>query len=419
MDLSNVKNTSSKQADFISTEIGTVCKKFGARDSGGKGEKKAMEYMAETVGKYADDVKTESYDVHPGAFMGWIYITVSLVLAALVCSFFLPILSIVFIVIGMLVMILEFVCYFQVVDFMWPKKQSQVITAIKKPTGEVKRRIYFTGHTDAAYEWTVNSFLGGKWFIAHFLISIVGVLYLFGVSIATTIIWAKGGTFASIMTVGSTTFIPSVISLLFFPLWVLLYDLSNPKVVAPGANDNLTGTYLSISILKALKEAKVDLENTEVGIILAGSEECGLRGSKAWAKMHAKELLEDEKNGIPTKIVVFDTICEDDYFMTNVKDLNGFVKSDDVVAKMVNDAFDELEIKHTPNGSVPLGATDSAAFSQAGLDAVAVTAMNHDLPIYYHTRHDKPELVNPACLEKGFKVAVQIIQNYDDAKYDK
>ena len=81
MDLNNVKNLSSKQADFISTEIGTVVKKFGARDSGSKGETKAMEYMAETVGKYADEVKTESYDVRPGAFMGWIYITVSLVLA--------------------------------------------------------------------------------------------------------------------------------------------------------------------------------------------------------------------------------------------------------------------------------------------------------------------------------------------------
>ena len=47
-----------------------------------------------------------------------------------------------------------------------------------------------------------------------------------------------------------------------------------------------------------------------------------------------KELLEDERNGIPTKIVVFDTICEDEYFMTNAKDLNGFVKSDDVVGRV-------------------------------------------------------------------------------------
>ena len=57
----------------------------------------------------------------------------------------------------------------------------------------------------------------------------------------------------------------------------------NENRVVDGANDNLTGCYMGIAILKELHDAGITLENTEVGVILAGSEESGLRGAKACA----------------------------------------------------------------------------------------------------------------------------------------
>lgn len=77
----------------------------------------------------------------------------------------------------------------------------------------------------------------------------------------------------------------------------------NEKRVVDGANDNLTGCYMGIAILKALKDEGIELENTEVGVILTGSEEAGLRGSKAWCEAHQGEFQD-----VPTFIVSYDTI---------------------------------------------------------------------------------------------------------------
>ena len=55
----------------------------------------------------------------------------------------------------------------------------------------------------------------------------------------------------------------------------------NKNRIVDGANDNLSGCYMGIAILKALKDNGIELENTEVGVILTGSEEAGLRGAKS------------------------------------------------------------------------------------------------------------------------------------------
>lgn len=151
MKLDKLKQNKGQSANYMFDFISHVTSAFGKRDCGSQGEKDAINYMANEAAPYADTVTTEKYDVHTLAFMGWIYITVTLILGAFAAAFFMPMLSLILIAVGMEIMILEFVLYRKVVDKLFPKRESLNMMAIKKPTGEVKRRVLIGGHADAAY----------------------------------------------------------------------------------------------------------------------------------------------------------------------------------------------------------------------------------------------------------------------------
>lgn len=403
MKLDKLKQNAKQSANFMFDFISHVTSTFGKRDCGSQGEKDAVNYMAQSVKPYADSVVTEPYTAHPLAFMGWIYITVTLVLAGFVCAFFAPLVSIILVVVGMLLMVLEFVLYRQVVDKLFPKRDSLNMMAIKKPTGDVKRRVIISGHADAAYEWTFNYLFGGKGFIAHFLISIIGILYFTAIAI-----WAciDGGMFA--MTANADILIALGVGGVFVPFWILMYILFNPRIVADGATDNLTGCAMGISFLKALSDEGITFENTEVGCICAGGEEAGLRGAKAWVKAHKNDFKD-----CPTTILCLDTIREDDHMLVNYKDMNGLVKCDPEATQLWLDAC-QKEGMPCKKGSVALGATDAAAYTAGGFKSVCVTAMNFNLPRYYHTRLDVAQDVNKDCLEKTFNVLCNFVESIDE-----
>lgn len=408
MNLDKVRATKKESAAYMVDEITHVIKTFGKRDPGSEGEKKAVEYMGDVLKNYCDEVSVEPFEVRPGSFFGWIYYTVTLVLAAVVSLFFVPILSIVFILLGVVIMIGEFVLYRKMLDKLFKAKTSHNLTAVKKPTGEVKRRIFFNGHPDATWEWTVNYHFGGAGFIAHFFISIIGVVYLFALCIWGALA-AVGGAY---VLSGGPLFIAALCSLVFVPFWIGMYFLSNSKVVVDGANDNLTGCYMGIAIMKALKEQGIEFENTEVGVILSGSEEAGLRGAKAWCEQHKNDFREPD---VETLIFAYDTLHEGKFLGVNKLDLNNFVKADPHASELFKNSADELGI--TCNYcSVPLGATDSAAFNQAGFKATGITAMDHNLQDYYHTRRDTYDNLDVECLADCFDVSVKVLENFDSGR---
>ena len=353
MDLNSVKANKAAAAEFMEAEITSVIKEFGKRGPGSEGEKKACEYMADTLRDLGcDDVKVEPFELHPAAFMGWIYITVTLILAAF-GLFFVPhfagrIVSVVLIVVGMVIMIGEFVMYRKVVDKIYPKKVSHNVTAVKKPTGEVRRRVFFNGHPDAACEWTFNYLGGGVLFGGHVIFSIIGVLYLLGVTIASFFV---EGILITQLALGTLCFVPA---------WLLMYIMWNEGQIVDGANDNLTGCYMGIAVLKALKDAGIELEHTEIGVLISGAEEAGLRGAKAWAAAH-----KDDYKDVPTYIIAYDTIRESKYLQVNKRDLNASVKADEDISRRFKAAADSLGV-NCLEGSVPFLRRDGLRGVQSG-----------------------------------------------------
>ena len=402
MDLGKIIAKKREAAEYMVKEITYICKNLGKRDPGSEGEKKACEYMAKVLKEDCgcDRADVESFSENPGSFFGWLFFTLTFVLAAVVLYFFAPIASVILIVLGLILALLQFGLYIKAVDIFFPKKTGHNVTAIKKCTGETKRRIIFNGHPDAAWEWPVNYALGGVGFEGHALIGFAGAFYYLILSIIQVAVNGSAG--ADISTpLGKA----GLWGLIFVPFIFGLYFMVNYRRVVDGANDNLSGCYMGIALLKALKDEGIEFENTELGVVLTGSEEAGLRGAKAWCEAH-----KDEFNDVPTFIYSFDTIHDPNFLMVNYRDLNATVKADTDASDLFMEAADELNIQCKRGMVPPLGgATDSAAFAQAGLRSAGITGLNHKLESYYHTRRDSYDNMNLDGLADCFAATVKVL----------
>ncbi|MBQ6600633.1 MAG: M20/M25/M40 family metallo-hydrolase [Clostridia bacterium] len=401
MDLKKIIDKKDIAAQYMIDEITHICTKFEKRGPGDLGEKQACEYCAEEMKKLGcDTVYVEGFKENPGSFFGWIYFTISCCFLAFASYFFMPALSIVFIAAGLLLCVLQFGLYKKAVDKFFKEKTGHNVAGFKKPTGEVKRRIIFNGHPDAAWEWPFKykfTYLG---FDIHMMVCFIGAFYTLGIAIANV---AGAIPENLVKPLG-------LIALIFFPFWFGLYFMWNRNRIVDGANDNLSGCYIGMAILKMLKDEGIELENTEIGVVLTGSEEAGLRGAKAWAGKHCKEF-ED----VPTFVYSYDTIAQNEQLMVNYRDLNATVKVDKDVSDLFMEACEELKIPVKKGFVPPLGgATDSAAFAQAGMRATGVTALNHALPDFYHTRLDTPDALNASCLADCFAASVKVLEMFDN-----
>ncbi len=409
MNLQSIIDKKNDAAKYMVSEITHICKDFEKRDPGSKGEQQACEYMADVLKNECgcERADVEEFKENPGSFFGWIYFTITFVLAAVAISFFYPLVSIILIAAGLLIVFLQFGLYKKFIDRCFPEKTGHNVTAVKSCKGEVKRRIFFNGHPDAAWEWPVNYKLGGVGFEGHAIICGVGAVYYLVVSI---ILVARNGLSYAAFDVSDVLGKLRLIGLVFVPFLIGLYWMWNENRVVDGANDNLSGCYMGIAILKALKEEGIEFENTEVGVILSGSEEAGLRGAKAWCEAHKGEF-----DDVPTFIFSYDTIHDPKYLMTNYRDLNGTVKADKDVSDLFMEAAKALDIPCKKGWVPPLGgATDSAAFAQAGFRATGITGLNHKLEDYYHTRRDTYDNMNEKGLADCFAISVKALEMFDD-----
>ena len=407
MDLGKIIEKKYDAAKYMVKEITHICTKIEKRDPGSIGEKKACEYMAKVLKEDCgcERADVESFKENPRSFLGWLFFTLTFVLAAIVLYFFSPVVSVILIVLGLLLALLQFGLYFKTIDKVFPEKTGHNVTAIKKCTGETKRRIIFNGHPDAAWEWPVNYALGGVGFEAHAIIGFAGAFYYLILAIIQLIQNGSVGADPS-TSLGKA----GLIGLIFVPFLVGLYFMVNYRRVVDGANDNLSGCYMGIALLKALKDEGIEFENTELGVVLTGSEEAGLRGAKAWCEAH-----KDEFSDVPTFIYSYDTIHDPKFLMVNYRDLNGTVKADKDASDLFMEAADELNIQCRKGMVPPLGgATDSAAFAQAGMRAAGITGLNHKLESYYHTRRDSYDNMNLDGLANCFAATVKVLEKFDE-----
>lgn len=417
----SVKNYQSERrmyTNYAARGIKKVCKEIGPRFSGSEQEKQSIEYFSEELKTCCDDVKVDSFSVHPKAFLGWIPMSgIIMIFASLIFFaaqffaitplFFVPaILSAVCIFFG----VTEFVFYNETLDPFTPKKTSYNTYGVRKASGETKRRIIFGGHADSSMEWRFSYYGGPKLLITVLGGSILGLAYVAVASVFAAVKTLINPEFVNSLTVDILSYI-ALGFIVFFILITFMYDKNR---IVEGANDDLSGCFTSLAVLKFMQDNDIRFENTEVVAICTGSEETGLRGAKDFINKHAEEF-----SDVETVFIAVDTVRDFDHMAIYNKDMSGIVKNDADVCKLMQEAG-KIAGYDIPFSTVSLGATDAAAFSKSkcGIKAASFAAMDPAPARYYHTRLDTHENIDMKTLEAGVGLCLETAFLFDEKGLD-
>ncbi len=396
-----------ESTNFTVREIRKVCKTIGPRAAGSESEDKAQDYILENCAKFADSAEKETFKLAPRAFMAWPWLGATVEIIAIllyIASAFVPqpmpryfqIGALALTGIILVLIALEFLFYKQVFDPFFKKAQSSNVLLTKKPTGEVKRRIIFSGHIDSAYEWRFTHWGGYKLLRAAIYSALGCLVVCLVLDILTIAVDFSDGVLFGFRIAEGVCIVGLCVGFVF----------DNPKLVVEGANDDLTGVFSSIAVLQFLTTNNISFENTEVIAVSMGSEESGLRGAKALAKAH-------KFDDVETVFVASDTVRDMEFMGVYNKDMSGTVKLDKNAVQLMLDAAHDAGLE-LPKMTVELGATDAAAMMQGGIPSVAFCAMDHSPAQYYHTRTDTADNLNIQTIEKGIEVLIRTALLFDE-----
>ena len=403
----SVKNYPSalrEMTNFSVRGIKKICKDVGPRPAGSEQEHEAQNLMAAELDGACDKVEIEPFDVHPGAFLGWILTDGIMMIAAIVLFFFgMSAIALALCALSLIFAIVEFLLYKKLLDPFFPKKTSHNVVAVRKPKGEVRRRIIFSGHADSANEWRFTYYGGSKLLVPIIGLSFVGILL--GLVLG---IWAVAAGHAFSAADSGALNVMRYVFLAWIPILFTTLFFENKKRPVMGANDDLTGCFISMAVVKYMQQHDIRFENTEVWVVLTGSEEAGLRGAKAFCKAHKNEL-----SDVETVFVGLDTIRDYDFAAVYSRDLTGTVKNDAGACALVKEATKQTGLD-LPYKSVFFGATDAAAVTQAGMKAVSVAAMDPAPAKYYHTRLDTADNLDIKTVEAVLGVALETAFLFDE-----
>ena len=415
-----------ENVDWAVREITNVIKRYGPRESGNENCLAAQKHIKKEMDTFCDETGFETYKMNPRAFLHFtktvsaltfVAITVLMLLTFLGIfenvgsyAFFVPQIIVGAIVIcSLLTAGLQLTLYKPFCDMFYKKKDANNFFAKRAPKGEVKKRIVICGHIDAAYEWRHTRYSTEKIHLMFPLMAItIGSLVISAIIAVISVIagFVDMGAFGDFMT-GYSFLFHGVTALAM----VTLFFYVDFKTIAPGANDNLTGTYAAVCALRMLDMAGVELENTEVVALITDGEEAGLKGTKAWAKDHKEEYV---NSGIKTAVLCVDTLADEGYLNVYSKDMNSLIKNDKEFSDLVLEAGREAGNDDMKKASIFMGASDSAAFSQAGIPATSLAAMDPAPAYYYHNSRDNYDILNPDVIKAGFDTVISTILKFDE-----
>lgn len=411
-------------------KITEIIKEIGPRESGSKETYAAQELLRKDLEKYADETHYEEYKMAPKAFLHFTKTVSAAVIGSTALGGILKYakpeklgklaknkalpnaLVAASTAGGLFVTVMEFLLYKQFCDVFYKKITGRNLVATRKAEEETKKRIVISGHVDSAYEWR-HIYYGKDKLMGPLMGATIGSAVI---SSVTSLIGTVASITKSNCPVGKF-FADKWYPFHFFTLLNMftLHAFVNFKVLAPGANDNLTGTLAAVTALKMLDDAGIRFKNTEVVAMITDGEEAGLRGAKQFAIDHYKEFVED---GVETSVLCVDTLTDREYLNVYNRDMTGTVKHDQKFCQLVMDAAKEAGYDDMKFANVFFGSSDAAAFSQAGISATCLAAMDPAPADYYHNRRDSYDRLVPETIKVGYDIIMSSILKFADEDND-
>ena len=419
-----VMKTDESYSDYMFNFIENICTKFGPRYSCSEAEKNANIWIKKELDQFCDETFIDEFETKPAMYpQGFTKIAgilggISPLFMPLIFPF--PILSFILVILGITVLYSELFLMKGWIKFLFKTKKSSNVFGIIKPTGEVKFRIIFEGHTDSAKEMNIASYNPRN----RKLVGILGLYFLFHTIIFS--LWkfiAQLVSGPSIVLLNRGVVSITVLDIIYFislvtiyPFFILLVKGFLGKTVVLGANDNLSASAVAMGIGKYLSENRP--KNVEVWIGSQGSEEVGDRGAHAFVKKYGKLGLLDNSY----TVVLECCGAAGDMFLIE-KDMHHAVY-DPEINEMLLKAHKESKIKNPEllkirTGSIKIGSCDACRFIHDGFKAAALMGMEHakNKAVNWHSINDAPKNIEKKILYDFLDVSLKFVELVDN-KYD-
>jgi aminopeptidase YwaD len=386
----------------------SIIDETGPRLAGGEGCKRGAQRLAEAAAPVCDSVALESFEVHPGAFLGFIRVLVLFYVFAAPILALAPWVSAALSGLGLLILVLEFFLYKEVLDPFYPAREGLNVIGVLEPSQEPRRQLIVSGHHDSARIF--NFYLDRpELFGRRINLGIGSIALLFVASLALSLAAAP----FAIELAAAALFI------LGLPLVLPLWRFASSEGT-PGAGDNLAASAAALEIVRALRERRdggKGLSSTRIVFSSFDAEEAGLRGARAFAGKRRSEFA-----ALPTFAFNMDCVYSKDKLRFLTSDLNGSVKLDGKATELCLALATELGVfaKAKPIAFLA-GGTDAAELAKAGIRAVSLMGMEWSgaaRDSAYHTPADKVEAIEPEALEAAISIGLSFAEALDEGRLD-
>lgn len=376
--------------------VGHFIDTFGPRRAGSEAETKAQHFLATELRSFCGEVTVEPFDAALRAkFWSLRWFTLGFAIALVLPHWSLTAALMVALA-NALLYVFHFVLFHAVLDPLFPSMRSHNVVGNVEPKGNAKSTLIFAGHMDSTPE-----FIWWYWFkgfgarmmvIAGFSWLLLPVFY----AIALAFSWPVWLSIPWWIFVGLSPF-----SLAFFFI--------HGRRVVPGAQDNLSGVAVAFEVARRIANAG-GLQHTRIRMLSFGAEECGLKGSGAYAVRHKAKLIAEN-----AQVINLDGILDIDHMHVIERELMAMQTHHPVLIEALLEAFERNGLPRK-KGTIPIGGTDASSFSSRGIPATSIVGLPMGrLHPTYHTRLDVLECLDPVTMDLMSTVLVDLAQAWDKA----
>ncbi len=394
-----IRNSLTRYAfDIVETIIDTI----GPRPSCSNDSYVTARILQILYSVYCNSARIQYFVTHPGAFLGFLTIVPWMFVAAVILIFLqCYILAAIVFTLANIFATQQFILYKGTFDFLYKPQQGYNAIGIIQPTKEVRQQIIISGHHDSAFEFRYMRTTPRLYRIrvASIILSMVLSLVT-GWLIVANNYWFGSHT-------AHTIFMVAIILLGIANLQMLFFK---SKHATPGAGDNLIASALTIVMAKYYSNYRP--QYTRIIFASFDGEECGLKGSKAFAHKY-KELI----GSMPTYHLNIDSLYKQKLVKFLTGDVNGFVKLSEEFAKRC------VAIAHSkgyPASTFAMypgtGATDAAPLAKAGAVATTLIALPTEVEqedSVYHTMNDTTEHIEPEVVHATIEIMDGVVHFLD------
>ncbi len=378
--------------------ITAICDDIGPRISGSREEKAAGEVIYDEMTSFCDTVEKEDFNCRPGGFLDFIRITALFYYFGVISYFFFPLLTSIFLFIGLAIYVIQQMFLYEVVDFLFPEISTFHVIGKIKPRSSPKKLVLLSGHHDSAFEFPIFSKLGER--SAYLIYATVGI-------VVVNILLGLLRTLITEQNIVSILDMTQIVLFMFGIILVTLVTLflRSNKVVM-GANDNLSAVGAILECGKYLSEHRP--KETEIWIVSFAGEE-HMRGSKRFVSLHKKELL--TRDGM---LLNFETLSADEYLLATQEPMF-LAKHSQKVVDFASLAANQVDVP-VRIGPLPFAGSDAANFSRKGLHAATIFGLaKKGTPPHWHTLEDTAEKLSGPKIVNAAEVAIQFVLNVDQS----